>query len=233
MMRRLHELHIKEMHNTFASRVEPGKLEIYDIYGDGSRRTFRGAGKSPRDANKTHRWIEFDSLVLVTEGTPTMRFTGSSSGAVQMGAERRQGRLPDWRCRGAATDRRCDLHGSSPGARDRGGRRAAAQAVQARGGRVGRLAHADGNPNIEYQASPAARDSHGHMAGSDAVTRVLFEDFTPSAVRLFYAIGYSAIAVSSTGSMRSAQIPAGAPAGIPLNLLPRLESMFAILLIIG
>jgi len=66
MMRRLHELHIKEMHNTFASRVEPGKLEIYDIYGDGSRRTFRGAGKSPRDANKTHRWIEFDSLVLVT-----------------------------------------------------------------------------------------------------------------------------------------------------------------------
>jgi len=26
------------------------------------------------------------------------------------------------------------------------------------------------------------------MAGSDAVTRVLFEDFTPSAVRLFYAI---------------------------------------------
>jgi dimethylamine/trimethylamine dehydrogenase len=66
MMRRLHELHIKEMHNTFASRVEPGKLEIYDIYGDGSRRTFRGAGKSPRDTNKTHRWIEFDSLVLVT-----------------------------------------------------------------------------------------------------------------------------------------------------------------------
>src|ERR1700689_3389634 len=66
MMRRLHELHIKEMHNTFGSRIEAGKLEIYDIYGDGSKRTFRGAGKLPRDANKTHRWIEFDSLVLVT-----------------------------------------------------------------------------------------------------------------------------------------------------------------------
>jgi dimethylamine/trimethylamine dehydrogenase len=66
MMRRLHELHIKEMHNVFGSKIEPGKLEIYDIYGDGSKRTFRGAGKLPRDANKTHRWIEFDSLVLVT-----------------------------------------------------------------------------------------------------------------------------------------------------------------------
>jgi dimethylamine/trimethylamine dehydrogenase len=66
MMRRLHELHIKELGNTFCSRIEPGKLEIYDIYGDGSRRTFRGAGVLPRDANKTQRWLEFDSLVLVT-----------------------------------------------------------------------------------------------------------------------------------------------------------------------
>ena len=33
------------------------------------------------------------------------------------------------------------------------------------------------------------------MTDSGSVTRVLFEDFTPSAVRLFYAIGYSAIAV--------------------------------------
>jgi dimethylamine/trimethylamine dehydrogenase len=66
MMRRLHELHIKELASTFGSRIEPGRLEIYDIYGDGSKRTFRGAGVLPRDANKTHRWLEFDSLVLVT-----------------------------------------------------------------------------------------------------------------------------------------------------------------------
>ncbi len=30
------------------------------------RRTYKGAGQLPRDANKTHRWLEFDSLVLVT-----------------------------------------------------------------------------------------------------------------------------------------------------------------------
>jgi dimethylamine/trimethylamine dehydrogenase len=66
MMRRLHELHIKELHNTFASKIEKGRIEIYDIWGDGSKRSYRGPGKLPRDSNKTQRWIEFDSLVLVT-----------------------------------------------------------------------------------------------------------------------------------------------------------------------
>ncbi|MFX8593489.1 hypothetical protein ABTM36_20325, partial [Acinetobacter baumannii] len=32
MMRRLHELHIKELHNTFCSRIESGRMEIYDIW---------------------------------------------------------------------------------------------------------------------------------------------------------------------------------------------------------
>jgi dimethylamine/trimethylamine dehydrogenase len=66
MMRRLHELHIKELHNTFCSKIETGRLEIYDIWGDGSKRSYRGPGVSPRDANKTHRWVDFDSLILVT-----------------------------------------------------------------------------------------------------------------------------------------------------------------------
>ncbi|MGT2490668.1 oxidoreductase [Cupriavidus basilensis] len=66
MMRRLHELKVKEMGDHFCSRIEPGRLEIYNIWGDGSRRTYRGPGKSPRDENKSHRWLEFDSLVLVT-----------------------------------------------------------------------------------------------------------------------------------------------------------------------
>ena len=66
MMRRLHELHIKELANAFCSRIEAGRLEIYDIWGDGSKRTYRGPGVAPRDANKTHRWLDFDSLVLVT-----------------------------------------------------------------------------------------------------------------------------------------------------------------------
>jgi dimethylamine/trimethylamine dehydrogenase len=66
MMRRLHELHIEEIANAFASKIESGRLEVYDIWGDGSKRTYRGAGHLPREPNKTQRWVGFDSLVLVT-----------------------------------------------------------------------------------------------------------------------------------------------------------------------
>ena len=66
MMRRMHELHIKELHNAFSNKIEKGRLEVYDIWGDGSKRTYRGAGHLPRESNKSHRWVEFDSLVLVT-----------------------------------------------------------------------------------------------------------------------------------------------------------------------
>ena len=62
MMRRMHELHIKEMHNAFSSRIEKGRLEVYDIFGDGSKRTYKGRGQLPREANKSQRWVEFDSL---------------------------------------------------------------------------------------------------------------------------------------------------------------------------
>jgi Fe-S oxidoreductase len=69
------------------------------------------------------------------------------------------------------------------------------------------------------------------MGDSAAVTRVLFEDFAPSAVRLFYAIAYSAIAVFLYGVYAQVRkYRRGAPAGMPLKLLPRLESMIAILL---
>jgi dimethylamine/trimethylamine dehydrogenase len=66
MMRRMHELHIKEIHNAFSSRIEKGRLEVYDSFGDGSKRTYRGRGQLPRDVNKSQRWVDFDSLVLVT-----------------------------------------------------------------------------------------------------------------------------------------------------------------------
>ncbi len=66
MMRRLHELHVTEIGDSFCSKIEPGRLEIYNIWGEGSRRTYRGPGVMPRDPNKTQRWLEFDSLVLVT-----------------------------------------------------------------------------------------------------------------------------------------------------------------------
>jgi dimethylamine/trimethylamine dehydrogenase len=66
MMRRMHELHIKEIHNAFGSRIEKGRLQVYDIFGDGSKRTYRGRGHLPREVNQSQRWVEFDSLVLVT-----------------------------------------------------------------------------------------------------------------------------------------------------------------------
>jgi dimethylamine/trimethylamine dehydrogenase len=66
MMRRLHELHVKEIHNAFASRIDGNRAEVYDIFGEGSKRTYRGPGVLPRNANTSQRWIEFDSIVLVT-----------------------------------------------------------------------------------------------------------------------------------------------------------------------
>jgi dimethylamine/trimethylamine dehydrogenase len=66
MMRRLHELHVKIIHDAFSLAIEKGRLEVYDIFGDGSKRTYRGRGQSPREANKSQRWVDFDSLVLVT-----------------------------------------------------------------------------------------------------------------------------------------------------------------------
>jgi dimethylamine/trimethylamine dehydrogenase len=85
MMRRMHELHIKEMHNAFSNKIEKGRLEVYDIWGDGSKRTYRGAGHLPRESNKSHRWVEFDSLVLVTGR--------HSNDALYRGIKERQG---DW-----------------------------------------------------------------------------------------------------------------------------------------
>ncbi|HWW79438.1 MAG TPA: hypothetical protein VNY82_07560, partial [Steroidobacteraceae bacterium] len=37
------------------------------------------------------------------------------------------------------------------------------------------------------------------MIQTDSITRVLFEDFTPSAIRLFYVIGFAAIGVFCYG----------------------------------
>ena len=66
MHRRLHELHIEVLSEVAASRAEAHRIELYDVWGDGSERTYRGPGKLPRNENKTYRWHEFDTLVLVT-----------------------------------------------------------------------------------------------------------------------------------------------------------------------
>ncbi len=66
MHRRLHELHIEVLGDFACSRVEEGRVELYNIWGEGSRRSYRGPGKLPRDENKTHQWYDCDTVVLVT-----------------------------------------------------------------------------------------------------------------------------------------------------------------------
>ncbi len=66
IMRMLHENHVKIIDDNWASRIEKGRIQTYNQYGDGSKREYRGPGKSPRRENKTHEWHEFDTLVLVT-----------------------------------------------------------------------------------------------------------------------------------------------------------------------
>ena len=62
----MHNNHVEIIDGVWASRAEKGRIEVYDIYGDGWKRQYKGPGQIPRDENKTQRWVEFDTLVLVT-----------------------------------------------------------------------------------------------------------------------------------------------------------------------
>lgn len=65
-MRMLHEHHVEVIGESWASKVEEGRIEVYHLYGDGSKREYKGPGKLPRAENKSHKWHAFDTLVLVT-----------------------------------------------------------------------------------------------------------------------------------------------------------------------
>ncbi|MGH8501368.1 MAG: FAD-dependent oxidoreductase [Gammaproteobacteria bacterium] len=64
--RMLHELEIEVLTDMMASRCEEGRIELYNIWGEGYKREYRGPGKLPRSENKTQKWYAFDSLVVVT-----------------------------------------------------------------------------------------------------------------------------------------------------------------------
>ena len=64
--RLLHEMHIEVVGDHWASSVEEGRIQLYNIWGDGYQRQYNGPGRMPRTANTTHRWVEFDTLVAVT-----------------------------------------------------------------------------------------------------------------------------------------------------------------------
>src|SRR3984957_3973949 len=64
------------------------------------------------------------------------------------------------------------------------------------------------------------------MAGSGTITRVLFEDFTPSEIGLFYAIAYTAIAVFGFGIyVQVRKYRRGAAAAVGGNWLARFQWM--------
>src|SRR6202021_2480286 len=112
----------------------------------------------------------------------------------------RVSRRDAWRCTifsatapsaATAAHRRRNLHRAAAGLRNRGGQGAIAAAVQARGRRVGLLAHAGRQVRTRVQDLTVSR--------TDAVTRILFESFSATEVRLFYLLGYAAIAVFCYG----------------------------------
>ncbi len=65
-MRMLHEHHVEIIGESWASKVEKGRIQVYNQFGEGSKREYRGPGKLPRNENTSHEWREFDTLVLVT-----------------------------------------------------------------------------------------------------------------------------------------------------------------------
>lgn len=66
MQRLIHELGIKVLGETGCSRVENGRVELFNIWGEGYKRSYKGAGQLPRNENSSHEWHECDTVILVT-----------------------------------------------------------------------------------------------------------------------------------------------------------------------
>ncbi|MEY3746723.1 MAG: hypothetical protein RL194_182 [Pseudomonadota bacterium] len=66
MQRLIHELGIKVLGETGCSKVENGRVELFNIWGEGYKREYKGTGKLPRSENHTHEWYECDTVILIT-----------------------------------------------------------------------------------------------------------------------------------------------------------------------
>ncbi len=64
--RMMHELNITILGETGCSRIEPGRVELFNIWGEGYKRQYKGTGKLPRAENNTNQWHECDTVILVT-----------------------------------------------------------------------------------------------------------------------------------------------------------------------
>lgn len=65
MERAYHRLGIEQL-ELLASRIEGGKIELYELAGHDQPRQYRGPGNNPFGPNETHEWYEFDSIILCT-----------------------------------------------------------------------------------------------------------------------------------------------------------------------
>jgi len=64
--RMLHELGITILGDTGCSRIEEGRVELFDIWGEGYKRQYKGTGELPRARNESMQWHECDTVILVT-----------------------------------------------------------------------------------------------------------------------------------------------------------------------
>jgi dimethylamine/trimethylamine dehydrogenase len=66
MHRLLYGLGVNVMSETGCSRIEAGRAQLFNIWGDGHKREFKGSGKLPRKENQSHEWLDCDTVILVT-----------------------------------------------------------------------------------------------------------------------------------------------------------------------
>ena len=66
MQRLIHGLGIKVLGETGCSKVEAGRVQLFNIWGEGHKREFKGSGQLPRKENDSHEWVECDTVILVT-----------------------------------------------------------------------------------------------------------------------------------------------------------------------
>ena len=66
MQRLIHELGIKVLGETGCSKVENGRVELFNIWGEGYKREYKGAGILTRKEINSHEWHECDTVILVT-----------------------------------------------------------------------------------------------------------------------------------------------------------------------
>lgn len=67
MHRRLHELGVKTIGESGVSKVDGTTVEYFNLWGDSSKREYKGPGKLPRvKENDTHQTIEADTVIFIT-----------------------------------------------------------------------------------------------------------------------------------------------------------------------